>query len=464
MSLFPLFLKLEGRPVLVVGGGKIAEGKIASLLHTGASIHVVAPTATAAISAWAREAKIQWRQRHFQADDVENQDLVIAATSSADVNHQVYAEARRQGVLCNVVDDPPYCDFYFPAVVRRGDLQIAISTGGQSPALAQQLRVQMENQFGPEYAERVTQLGRERREILATHPPSEDRKKLLHQRAQQGLEQAQHKRKQHTTGRENKNVYLVGAGPGDPELLTVKAHNLLRSADVILHDELVSEEILRLASPSAALINVGKRHGAKRITQDQINALLVHFATQGSIVVRLKGGDPLIFGRAAEEMEALNTAGIGFEVVPGITAASAAAAAAQVSLTDRRSASTVIFTTPHHCAGKEHTHWLKSARRDATLAIYMPGSDYQTLAHDLEAAGFSAETPCLIVSGAATHTQQARRTTISHLAALPPLPAPSLLLIGEALAYRQQGADLEDISSAQSFETAEEAFRVDSGD
>ncbi|HTC94078.1 MAG TPA: siroheme synthase CysG [Terriglobales bacterium] len=462
MSLFPLFLKLEGRPVLVVGGGEIAEGKIASLLHTGASVHVVAPMSTPAISVWAKETKIKWHKRRFQAEDVKDQDLVIAATSSVEVNHQVYAEARRHGVLCNVVDDPAYCDFYFPAVVRRGDLQIAISTGGQSPALAQQLRVQLENQFGPEYAERVADLGHQRREILATHPPGEDRKKLLHQLAQQGLEQALDKRKQHKTG--STNVYLVGAGPGDPELLTVKAHNLLRSADVILHDELVSEEILRMASPSAALINVGKRHGAKRITQDQINTLLVHFATQGSTVVRLKGGDPLIFGRAGEEIEALDAAGIGFEVVPGITAASAAAAAAQVSLTDRRSASTVIFTTPHHCAGKEHSHWLKTARRDATLAIYMPGSGYEKLAQDLEAAGFSDETACLIVSGAATHNQQARRTTLSHLAALPPLPAPSLLLVGEALACRQRGADLEDISSAQSFETVEEALRVDLGD
>src|SRR5581483_8146329 len=349
---------------------------------------------------WAKETKIQWHKRVFHADDVKNKDLVIAATSSTDVNHQVYTEARRQGVLCNVVDDPPYCDFYFPAVVRRGDLQIAISTGGQSPAMAQQLRLQLENQFGPEYAERLSELGDRRREILATHPPGKDRKKLLHQLAQQGLEQIQQEHTNPKASGESKNVYLVGAGPGDPELLTLNAHNLLRSADVILHDELVSAEVLRLANPAAALINVGKRHGTKRITQDQINSLLVHFAAQGSIVVRLKGGDPLIFGRAGEEMEALNNAGIDFEVVPGITAASAAAAAAQVSLTDRRSASTVVFTTPHHCAGKEHSNWLKTARRDATLAIYMPGSDYETLSHDLEAAGFPAETPCLVVSGA----------------------------------------------------------------
>ena len=467
MSLFPLFLKLEGRPVLVVGGGEIAEGKVSSLLHAGAFVHVVAPTATLAISAWAEEGRIQWHKRSFAASDVSDQELVIAATSSPDVNHEVYAEVHRHRVLCNVVDDPPYCDFYFPAVVRRGDLQIAISTGGQSPALAQQLRLQLESQFGPEYAERVSELGRQRREVLATHPPSDARKKLLHELAQEVLEfdpvEAKAHRKDRKIQPEGKNVYLVGAGPGDPGLLTLKAHRLLGTADVILHDELVSQEILQLARPDANLVNVGKRHGAKRITQEQINTLLIHFAAQGLTVVRLKGGDPLIFGRAGEEMQALEAAGIDFEIVPGITAASAAAAAAQVSLTDRRSASTVVFTTPHHCAGKENTDWLRTARRDATLAIYMPGSGYEALAHDLEAAGFSGETPCLIISGAATHRQQARRTTLSQLAGLPPLPAPSLLLIGESLEHRHQetGADLEEVSLSQSFETPEGTFRME---
>ena len=467
MSLFPLFLKLEGRPVLVVGGGEIAEGKVSSLLHAGAFVHVVAPTATLAISAWAEEGRIQWHKRSFAASDVSDQELVIAATSSPDVNHEVYAEAHRHRVLCNVVDDPPYCDFYFPAVVRRGDLQIAISTGGQSPALAQQLRLQLESQFGPEYAERISELGRQRREVLATQPPGDARKKLLHELAQEVLEfdpvEAQARRKDRKAQPEGKNVYLVGAGPGDPGLLTLKAHKLLGTADVILHDELVSQEILQLARPDANLVNVGKRHGAKRITQEQINTLLIHFAAQGLTVVRLKGGDPLIFGRAGEEMQALEAASIDFEIVPGITAASAAAAAAQVSLTDRRSASTVVFTTPHRCAGKENTDWLRTARRDATLAIYMPGSGYEALAHDLEAAGFSGETPCLIISGAATHRQQARRTTLSQLAGLPPLPAPSLLLIGESLGHRHQetGADLEEVSLSQSFETPEGTFRME---
>jgi uroporphyrin-III C-methyltransferase/precorrin-2 dehydrogenase/sirohydrochlorin ferrochelatase len=467
MSLFPLFLKLEGRPVLVVGGGEIAEAKVSSLLHAGASVQVVSPTATPAISALAEESHIQWHRRKFTLNDVEGKKLVIAATSSPEINHEVYAEAQRQGVLCNVVDDPPYCEFYFPAVVRRGDLQIAISTGGQSPALAQQLRFELEKQFGPKYAERVAELGEQRRQILATYPAGEERKQLLHRLAQQSLDAAEADSKRTFSHQPPKSgkVYLVGAGPGDPDLLTVKAHNLLRSADVILHDELVSQEILELAPPDANLINVGKRRGQKHVAQEHINALLVHFGSQSLNVIRLKGGDPLIFGRAGEEIEALEAAGIAFEIVPGITAASAAAAATQVSLTDRRIASMIIFTTPHRCAGKENADWLRLARRDATLAIYMPGSNYEALARDLADAGFAADTPCVIVSGAATRAQQARRTTIAHLAALAPLPAPSLLLVGEALATdrRDDKAGLAEFSSGQSFE-AEEGLPAESGD
>jgi uroporphyrin-III C-methyltransferase/precorrin-2 dehydrogenase/sirohydrochlorin ferrochelatase len=467
MSLFPLFLKLEGKTVLVVGGGEAAAAKVSSLLHAGALVQVVSPTATPAVSALAEDERIQWHRRQFSIADVNGKELVIAATSSPEVNHEVYAEARRQRVLCNVVDDPPYCDFYFPSVVRRGDLQIAISTAGQSPALAQQLRLQLENQFGPEYAERVSELGEQRRRILATHPAGEERKQLLHRLAEQSLEAAEAESKKTRSHHrpECGKVYLVGAGPGDPDLLTLKAHELLRSADVILHDELVSREILELARPDANLINVGKRHGEKHIAQEQINSLLVHFGSEKLNVVRLKGGDPMIFGRAGEEIDALEAAGIDFEIVPGITAGLAAGAAAKVSLTDRRHASTVVFTTPHHCAGKENNDWLRMARRDATLVIYMPGSAYEALAHDLESAGFAADTPCVIVSGVATSVQQARRTTISHLAALAPLAAPSLLLVGDALApaCREANPGFEEVASTQAFE-AEDGLRRESGD
>ncbi len=444
MGLFPLFLKVEGHAALVAGAGEIAEAKIGSLLEAGASVVAVGPEATSRVMDWARQGAIQWHPRVFEASDVEGKHLVIAATSSAEVNHFVYAESRRRGVLCNVVDDPPYCDFYFGAVVKRGDLQIAISTGGQSPALAQHLRRQLEDQFGPEYEAWVSELGRQRRTILETHPATPERKRMLHQQAQQKPPHQPAVRSHQGGATEEKSterkVYLIGAGPGDPELLTLKAHRLISAADVVLHDELISAEILSLAKPDALLLNVGKRHGEKSMTQEKIHAMLLFFAAPGRTVVRLKGGDPSIFGRAAEEMEILKAAGIEVEVVPGITAAVAAAASAQVSLTDRRTASSVLFVSGHQCAGKGGPDWERLVRQDITLAIYMPGTNYAALAEELKRAGLSGATPCLIVSRAGTSAQQSRRATLSQLAKAAPLPAPSILLVGEAMREKRRNA------------------------
>ena len=228
-------------------------------------------------------------------------------------------------------------------------------------------------------------------------------------------------------------VFLVGAGPGDPQLLTVKAYRLLQQADVVLHDDLVSPEVLQLVRAEAVVINVGKRCGNRRVTQEQIHALLIWFAASAEIVVRLKGGDPLLFGRAAEEMEALAGARVDYEVVPGVTAAVAAAAAAGVSLTDRRRCSHVVFTTAHQCAGKEEPEWRGLARDDTTMAVYMPGRDYGTLAHDMKSAGFSGETPCLLISRIGAKDQRIHRSTLNHLAECLPLPAPTLLLVGKTL-------------------------------
>lgn len=228
-------------------------------------------------------------------------------------------------------------------------------------------------------------------------------------------------------------VYLVGAGPGDPELLTVKAARLLSRAEVVLYDALVSREVLALISPAALLIDVGKRAGKKLLTQDEINSLLVDYARQKKLVIRLKGGDPLLFGRAGEEMEALRRAGIDFEVVPGITAAIGAAAAVKLSLTDRRAASQVLFTT---FSRQEPHNWLNWAAitPQTTIAIYMPGTHYAEVAARLIENGLSPETPCVVVSHATRAEQQVR---YSHLAALSDgdlLPAPSLLLVGRVAA------------------------------
>jgi uroporphyrin-III C-methyltransferase len=231
----------------------------------------------------------------------------------------------------------------------------------------------------------------------------------------------------------NGKVYLLGAGPGDPELLTVKAYRILREADVVLHDDLVNPAILELASPAAQIVNVGKRCGRREVTQAEINSRMVEYARAGLVVVRLKGGDPLVFGRAGEEMEALREADVEFEIVPGVTAAFAAAAAAGIPLTDRRLASSLVFLTGHLAAGKDHqryTGWPSLDAPDATLVVYMPGSDYAHMASELRAAGIAADTPCLVVSNASSGDEEVHLATIETLPESPRLPSPKLLIVG----------------------------------
>jgi uroporphyrin-III C-methyltransferase len=227
-------------------------------------------------------------------------------------------------------------------------------------------------------------------------------------------------------------VYLVGAGPGDPELLTRKAWRVLQSADVVLHDDLVSEEILRILPQSAQIMNVGKRCGAKGISQVEINELMVNLAREGKIVARLKNGDPLLFGRAGEEMQALRQAGIQYEVVPGVTAALGAAASAGISLTDRRHASRVVFVTAHRAGGTGLTNERHIAD-DTTYVIYMPGNRYTELAADLQAAGIDAEIPCVVISRATTKDETLYRTTVGKLAQFAGAAAPSLLVVGSVV-------------------------------
>jgi uroporphyrin-III C-methyltransferase len=228
-------------------------------------------------------------------------------------------------------------------------------------------------------------------------------------------------------------VYLVGAGPGDPELLTLKALKLLKTSDVVLHDDLIGPEILAFVPSTAQIQNVGKRCGQKNISQEEINFLLVQFASLGLQVVRLKGGDPLIFGRAGEEIEALRRANIDFEIVPGVTAALGAAAAANIPLTHRKVSSALIFLTSHHASGDDSSRWPAHLPPDATLVIYMPGYRYESTASRLIEAGLERTTPCAIISHATSPEEQVHRTTLQDLPQAPRLPAPTLLVVGEVV-------------------------------
>ena len=432
MTLFPLFVKLEGRRVLVVGAGPVGESKLDALLNAGAAVTVVAPKATDAIRAAAKAGRVEWRIREFRPTDLAGVTLVVAAVP-ADIAKRVFIATRARGILCNSVDDPDNCDFYYPAVVNRGDFQIAISTAGQSPALAQRLRQQLEQQFGPEYAEWIQQLGDARRELFAADIDPAARRQRLHELASEvpgpkgpGLRTGQG------------HVYLVGAGPGDPELLTLKALRILGQADVVLHDDLLTPEILELIPPAARVDCVGKRHNERQVTQEEINKRLCACAAAGQTVVRLKGGDGAIFGRASEEMDALRAADIPFTIVPGVTAASGAAAAAGVSLTDRRLGSALAFLTAQRCKGNPPPNWKAVAELGGAVAIYMPGGHEATLARELMDGGLSPGTPCFVVSQATRPEEQIVETTVGELPKVPQLPAPALLLIGVVPARRPE--------------------------
>jgi uroporphyrin-III C-methyltransferase len=239
-------------------------------------------------------------------------------------------------------------------------------------------------------------------------------------------------------------VYFIGAGPGDPDLLTRKAWKILSAAEIVLHDALVAPEIVRLAPPGAIIRNVGKRCGRKSITQEELHELMIGYASAGRAVIRLQGGDPLIFGRAGEEIAGLQEAGIDFEIIPGVTAAFAAAAAAQISLTRRKLASKVVFLSAHRHAEEAGDNWESLPASGATLAIYMPGSNYEEIARNLRAAGVSAETPCVIVSQASTDRQRIIRTDVASLgrtglaSSAQALEAPALLIVGEVTRVETQ--------------------------
>jgi uroporphyrin-III C-methyltransferase/precorrin-2 dehydrogenase/sirohydrochlorin ferrochelatase len=443
MTLFPAFLKLRNRLVLVVGGGVIAASKIPSLVEAGAQLTVVSPELNPELTQRLHRHEFTWLPKPFEPGDLHGKFLVIAATSIPELNAAVFEAADARQVLCNAVDDIDHCHFYYGSIVQRGDLQIAISTNGKSPALAQRLRKELEEQFGPEYAAWLEHLGATRDRLRSeevkrsgfalTNP--EARKQYLHQLAsresyQQFLRDLPAPQQ---TPAHPARVFLVGAGPGDPDLLTVKAVRVLQSAQIVLHDSLVSPEILALIPPTVHRVDVGKRAGHRLLTQQEINSLLVDAATKHETVVRLKGGDPLLFGRAAEEIEALRAHNIAFEIVPGISAAFASAAAAQVSLTDRRLASRVLFTTFSRSQDARSYAGVPISP-DTTLVVYMPGPDYAEVSRWLLDSGLAPETPALAISKASQQTQSIQETTVAALAIQTPLPAPALLIVGRAAA------------------------------
>lgn len=432
MALLPVFLKLDGARVLLVGAGSVALEKAGSLLRADALLRVVAPGVRQEFRALAAEGRIELVERSFAPEDLEGCVIVVAATNDSAVNARIHLLAREKNILANSVDDPPNCDFFFSSVVARGDLQIAVSTAGKSPALGQRLKREIDAQLPEDLGAWLDEIGAVRQKILATEPAGAERKARLHRLAEERPVLLEGPAREPLAAG---SVALVGAGPGDPDLLTVKALRRIGQAEVILHDDLVSAEILALAH-RAELINVGKRCGEKTMTQEKIHALMIAQAQAGRRVVRLKGGDPMLFGRAAEELAALEAAGIAYEIVPGISAAFAAAAAAGCSLTDRASASQVLIATGHVARPED-----PNPPAQATRVVYMPGRDGRRLAAEWLAAGLPDDLPCVLVARASRADEQVIRTTLGALSRQnEPLPAPSLLLAGQALRPRVASA------------------------
>ena len=455
--LFPLFADLRGRVVLVVGGGVVARRKIEVLLEAGADVLVVALQLVPELDDWVRLGRVQHRATTFDPAQLEGVWLVIAASGDAVVNRAVAKAAAARGIFANVVDDAALSSVHVPARVRRGRLQVAISSSGAAPVLARRLRERLDAELDDSLEALVDLLARGRARIHWRFPQPGKRRRFFERllegdvprwlrsgnqaQARQAFERAL------DTGRaepRSGSVALVGAGPGDPGLLTLKALRALHDADVILHDRLVGPGILERARRDAERIDVGKRVGEDHdATQARIHALMLLHVRAGKRVVRLQGGDPLVFGRGGEELEFLRAHGIPCEVIPGITAALACAAAAGVPLTDRRHARSVTLLSPR---GDTVLDEAALALPGQTLAIYMGVGGLESLSRALIAKGRAADTPCVLVENGSLPQQRKLIGTLANLPALARehgVRAPALLIVGEVAAQAQCAANVE---------------------
>lgn len=450
MDYYPLFARLQQRPVLVIGGGQVAERKVNSLLQSDALVRVVSPSLTPVLQQWRDENRLQHLGSAFHPDMIDDVFLVIAASNDRDLNQQVFAAAEAKHTLCNVVDDLEYCNAIIPAVVDRGPLQVAISSGGKAPVLARIWRQKIETLLPHHLGDAATLAGKWRSKVKQRiHSMSERRQfweRLLQSPfdtlvAQGKLSEAETAIEQqlaHATPMQGE-VVLVGAGPGDAGLLTIKALQALQDADVVLYDALVSDDILQLIRKDAEKISVGKRAGNHSVMQEKTNELLVEYAQQGKRVVRLKGGDPFVFGRGGEELQVLQDASIPYRVVPGITAALGATAYAGIPLTHRNFAQTATFITGHCKADGSDVDWQSLALSRHTLVVYMGTIHAHTIAEQLQQHGRSSDTPVAVISNGTRDNQQVSVGTLKDLASLAhDAPSPALLVIGEVVSLHHQ--------------------------
>jgi uroporphyrin-III C-methyltransferase/precorrin-2 dehydrogenase/sirohydrochlorin ferrochelatase len=457
MDYLPLFLDLAHKNCLVAGAGEVAQRKIHLLLRAGARVTVVAPAISDAIADLAAEDEhLQTVRRAFRPGDVEGNTLVVAATNDPEVNKAVFQVCEARNILVNSVDQPEISSAIFPAVVDRAPVLVAVSTGGSSPTLARVVRGWLEARL-PARLGALAEFVSARRDLVKDTILDVSLRQRFWERAangpmaeaffrgdESGAEQEfQHELERAGDDHARGSVALVGAGPGDPELITLKGLRLLQAADVILYDNLVNEKLLDYARRDADKVYVGKKRKFPGIRQEGINELLVEHAQAGKRVVRLKGGDPFIFGRGGEETETLAMAGISCQVVPGITAASGSASYAGIPLTHRDVSQSVRFVTGHRVYDHVNLDWPELAKPEQTLVIYMGLNWVDDIMAQLVAHGLPPDTPAAMVEKATLPEQRVVIAPVKELAEAvraAQLKGPTTIIVGQVVNYRMAGA------------------------
>lgn len=449
LDVFPTFFKVAGQRVLVVGGGSEAAAKVRLLGETNARIEVISKTIALDLKNALDAVGGNHISEDFRPDLLTGAALVFSAREDLALDTAVVQAAHVMGVPVNAVDKPELCDFYTGALVNRAPIAVAITSTGVGPVLARHIRARIEGMLPRatgdlarlaesfrDVVARVITDGAARRRFWAKFFSGGVATNLYAGRADAARADAQ--RLLNGSTDEPGFVWLVGAGPGAEDLLTLRAQRLLQEADVIVHDALVPAGVVAMGRRDAERIPVGKRKGAHSVAQDEINELLVKLGRDGLKVVRLKAGDPMIFGRAAEEMDALRSAGIGFEIVPGVTAAFAAAASAQLPLTLRSVASTLVFATGHNAKSETLPDWADLALKGATVAVYMGRTVAAAVAEKLVLAGMNATTPVAVIENAAHPQERQFAGSLSDLCVLSErneITGPVLIVIGDAVGH-----------------------------
>jgi len=454
MNFLPIFYNISGKSCLVVGGGAIAVRKAELLLKAEGKVRVLAPEIDDRLRGMAASHALEFEQREFVADDLQAVVCVIAATNNKALNREISELAQARAIPVNVVDSPELCSFIMPSMIDRNPVQIAISTGGVSPVLARMLRSKLETCIPGAYGE-LARLAGDCRDLVKQSLPDVDARRrfwetvldgqvaefIFSGRTGDARALLQQQLKDFDAGSAKGEVYLVGAGPGDPDLLTFKALRLMQKADVVVYDRLVSEPILDMVRRDAEKIYAGKARSDHAIPQESINQLLVRLAKEGKRVLRLKGGDPFIFGRGGEEIAELIDENIEFQVVPGITAASGCASYAGIPLTHRDHSQACIFVTGHRREGGDDLNWEMLSHANQTVVFYMGLDNVERICSSMKAHGRAADTPAALVEKGTTAEQ---RVFVGDLDSLPGIiahngvSAPTLILVGEVVALHDR--------------------------